>query len=123
MFLKLNAEQHYLWRAVDHEEEVLESFVPKKRNKTAVLALLKKALNRHGRAEAIVTDGMRSYSAAMRELGNLDRREMGRWANNRVENSHLPFRSRRKRLHCPPWLGLLQWGKTQPVQENLGTTG
>ncbi len=53
---------------------------------------LKKALKRHGRAEAIVTDGLRSYPAAMRDLGNLGRREMGRWKNNRAENSHLLFR-------------------------------
>ena len=50
----------------------------RKRDKAAALALLKKALKRHGRAETIVTDGMRSYQATMRELGNVDRREMGR---------------------------------------------
>ncbi|SCY97027.1 DDE domain-containing protein, partial [Novosphingobium aromaticivorans] len=59
---------------------------------------LKKALKRHGRAEAIVTDGLRSYPAAMRQLGNLDRRKMGRWLNNRVENSHLPFRRRERAM-------------------------
>lgn len=52
---------------------------------------MKKALKRHGRAEAMVTDWLRSYPAAMRELGNLDRREMGPWLNNRAENFHLPF--------------------------------
>ena len=56
--------------------------------------MLKKVLKRHGRAETIVTDGMRSCHAAMRELANLRRREMGRWANNRAENSHLPFQRR-----------------------------
>ena len=59
---------------------------------------LKKALKRHGSAEAIVTDGLRSYPAAMRDLGNLDRRETGRWLNNRVENSHLPFRRRERAM-------------------------
>ena len=48
--------------------------------------------------ETIVTDGLRSYPAAMRELGNADRREMGRWMNNRVENSHLPFRRRERAM-------------------------
>ena len=62
------------------------------------MAFMKKALKRHGRAETIVTDGMRSYPAAMRELGNLDRREMGRWMNNRAENSHLPFRRRERAM-------------------------
>ena len=90
--MKLNGEMAYVWRAVDHEGEILESYVTKKRDKFAALAFMKKALKRHGRAKAIVTDGLRSYPAAMRDLGNLDRREMGRWTNNRVDNSHPPFR-------------------------------
>jgi putative transposase len=98
VFVKVNGERHYLWRAVDHEGEILESFVTKKRDKAAALAFLKKALKRHGRAETIVTDGLRSYPAAMRDLGNLDRREMGRWLNNRAENSHLPFRRRERAM-------------------------
>ena len=97
-FVRINGERHYLWRAVDHEGEVLESYVTKTRNKAAALAFLKKALKRHGRAEKIVTDGLRSYPAAMRQLGNLDRREMGRWLNNRAENSHLPFRRRERAM-------------------------
>ena len=96
VFVKINGETHYLWRAVDHEGEVLESYVTKKRDKSAALRFLKKALKRHGKAEGIVTDGLKSYPAAMRELGNLDRREMGRWKNNRAENSHLPFRRRER---------------------------
>ena len=59
---------------------------------------MKKALKRHGQAKVIVTDKLRSYPAAMRELGNLDRREMGRWKNNRAENSHLPFRRRERAM-------------------------
>jgi putative transposase len=58
MFVKVNGERHYLWRAVDHEGEVLESFVTKKRDKAAALVFIKKALKRHGKAEKIVTDGM-----------------------------------------------------------------
>jgi putative transposase len=98
VFVKINGERHYLWRAVDHEGEVLESFVTKKRDKFAALAFLKKALKRHGKAEKIVTDGLRSYPAAMRQLGNLECREMGRWLNNRAENSHLPFRRRERAM-------------------------
>ena len=98
MYVKLNGEMVYLWRAVDHEGEVLESYVTKKRNKAAALAFIKQALKRHGRVEKIVVDGLRSYPAAMRELGNLDRREMGRWKNNRAENSHLPFRRRERAM-------------------------
>ena len=68
--MKINGERHYLWRAVDHEGEILESYVTKKRDK----------------------------SAAMRNLGNLHRREMGQWKNNRAENSHLPFRRRERTM-------------------------
>ena len=98
VFVKINGERHYLWRAVDQEGEVLESYVTKKRDKSAALTFLKKALKRHGRAETIVTDGLRSYPAAMRALGNLGLREMGRWKNNRAENSHLPFRRRERAM-------------------------
>lgn len=98
VFVKINGERHYMWRAVDHEGEVLESYVTKKRDKSAALRFLKKALKRHGKAETIVTDGLRSYPAAMRDLGNEDCREMGRWLNNRAENSHLPFRRRERAM-------------------------
>lgn len=74
----INGEQHYLWRAADHEGEVLESYVTKKWDKASALVFLKKVLKRLGRAETIVTDGMRAYPAAIRELCNLEHREMGR---------------------------------------------
>ena len=94
MYVKLNGEMVYLWRAVDQEGEILESFVTKKRDKEAALSFMKKALKRHGSPEAITTDGLASYKAAMKMLGNTAKQEIGRWANNRVENSHLPFRRR-----------------------------
>ena len=78
LFVKINGETHYLWRAVDHEGEILENYVTNKRNKSAALAFMKRALKRHGKAETIVTDGLRSYPAAIRDLGNVDRRDMGR---------------------------------------------
>ena len=98
VLVKINGERHYLWRAVDHEGGILESYVTKKRDTAAALEFLKKALKRHGRAKKIVTDGLRSYPAAMRDMGNLDRRAMGRWLNNRAENSHLPFRRRERAM-------------------------
>jgi putative transposase len=98
MYVKLNGEMVYLWRAVDHEGEVLERFVTRTRDKGAALTFMKKALKRHGRPEAITTDGLRSYGAAMDELGNRGKQEIGRWANNRVENSHLPFRRRERAM-------------------------
>jgi putative transposase len=94
VFVKVNGERHYLWRAVDHEGEVLESFVTKMRDKKAALKFLRKAMRKHGRPETIITDRLRSYGAALKELGPLDRQETGRWLNNRAKNSHLPFRRR-----------------------------
>ena len=98
VFVKINGVTHYLWRAVDHEGEVLESVVTKTRDRKAALKLLKKSMKRHGRPENIVTDRLRSYGAALKELGRGDDREMGRWMNNRAENSHLPFRRRERAM-------------------------
>ena len=67
--MKINGERHYPWRAVDHEGEVLESFVTKTRDKRAALKFLKKAMRKHGRPEVIVTDRLRSYGAALKEIG------------------------------------------------------
>ncbi|WP_460274773.1 IS6 family transposase [Celeribacter sp. ULVN23_4] len=98
MFVKINGERHYLWRAVDHEGEVLESFVTKTRDKKAVLKFLRKAMRKHGQPEVIVTDKLRSYGAALREIGAAHRQETGRWLNNRAENSDLPFRRRERAM-------------------------
>lgn len=98
MFVKINSERHYLWRAVDHEGEVLESFVTKARDKKAALKFLKKSMRRYGRPRTIVTDRLRSYGAAMKEIGNAEQQETGRWLNNRAENSHLPFRRRERAM-------------------------
>jgi putative transposase len=98
MYVKLNGEMVYLWRAVDHEGEVLESYITRTRDKAAALRFMKKALKRHGSPEAITTDGLRSYKAVMTELGCEEKQEVGRWANNRVENSHLPFRRRERAM-------------------------
>ena len=98
VYVKINGEMHYLWRAVDHEGEVLESYVTKTRDKAAALTFIKKAMKRHGKPRAITTDGLRSYRAALKEIGNADRQEVGRWANNRAENSHQPFRRRERAM-------------------------
>ncbi len=98
MFVKVNGEKHYLWRAVDHEGEILETFVTKTRDKKAALKFLKKTLKRHGRAVELATDLLRSYGAALREFGIADCQEAGRWRNNRAENSHQPFRRRERAM-------------------------
>jgi putative transposase len=98
VFVKINGQQHYLWRAIDHEGEVLESYVTKRRDKKAALKFLMKSMRRHGSPEGLVTDKLRSYGAAMKEIGNAQRQEIGRWANNRAENSHQPFRRRERAM-------------------------
>src|SRR5687768_18434184 len=69
---------------------------------------MKKTLKRHGKVETITTDGLRSYKAAMTELGNANKEEIGRWANNRVENSHLSFRRRERAMLRFRRMGCLQ---------------
>ena len=98
VFVKINGEIHYLWRAVDHEGEVLENYVTKRRDRKAALKFLRKTMKRYGRPHVIVTDKLRSYGAAMKVIGNVDRQESGRWLNNRAENSHLPFRRRERAM-------------------------
>ena len=98
VFVKINGEIHYLWRAVDHEGEVLEAFVSKRRDRKAAMAFLKKIMKRYGKPRAIVTDKLRSYRAAMKIIGNETAQEVGRWKNNRGENSHLPFRRRERAM-------------------------
>ncbi len=94
MFVRINGETHYLWRAVDHEGEVLEVFATKRRDRKAALKFLKRTMKRYGRPRSIVTDRLRSYRAVMKMIGNVTSQECGRWLNNRAENSHQPFRRR-----------------------------
>ena len=94
VFVRINGETHYLWRAVDHEGEVVEVFATKRRDRRAALKFLKRAMKRYGRPRSMVTDRLRSYQAAMNMIGNAANQECGRWLNNRAENSHQPFRRR-----------------------------
>jgi putative transposase len=98
VFVKINGRLCYLWRAVDHEGEVLESVVTAKRNKAAALKFLKRIMKKYGRSQTVVTDGLCSYPAAMKEIGIADRHEVGRRLNNRAENSHQPFRRRERAM-------------------------
>ena len=98
VFVKINGERHYLWRAVDHEGEVLESYVTKRRDRKAAMKFLRKSMRRHGSPKVLVTDKLWSYGAAMKVIGNAERQEAGRWMNNRAENSHLPFRRRERAM-------------------------
>ena len=108
VFVKINGETHYLWRAVDHEGEVLETYVTKCRDRKAALKFLKKAMKRYGAPHVVVTDKLRSYGAAMKVIGNASKHESGRWQNNRAENSHLPFRRRERAMRRFRRRGTLQ---------------
>ena len=94
VFVRISGETHYLWRAVDHEGEVLEVFATKRRDRRAALKFLKRTMKRYGGPRVIVTDRLRPYAAAMRDIGVEDRQTCGQWLNNRAENSHQPFRRR-----------------------------
>ena len=114
VFVRINGETHYLWRAVDHEGEVLEVFATKRRDRRAALKFLKRTMKRYGRPRSIVTDRLRSYRSAMKAIGNAAAHECGRWLNNRAENSHQTHRRRvvgrasRRRIlgPGPPRLGI-----------------
>jgi transposase-like protein len=99
VFVKIRGQTHYLWRAVDHEGEVLESFVTKTRDKASALKFLKKAMKRYGNPHVVVTDKCPSYRAAMKMIGSEGRQETGRHLNNRAENSHFHFEDESGR--CP----------------------
>ncbi len=98
VFVKINGETHYLWRAVDHEGEVLECFVSGRLDRKAAMVFLKKIMKRYGKPQEIVTDRLRTYRAALKIIGNEAVQDVGRWKNNRCENSHLPFRRREQAM-------------------------
>ena len=98
VFVKINGELCYLWRAVDHEGEVLEAVVTARRDKAAELKLLKRIAKKYGPPRSVVTNGLCSYSAAMKEFGAAHRHEVGGRLNNRAENSHQPFRRRERAM-------------------------
>jgi putative transposase len=92
VFVGINGKLCYLWRAVDHERRsLLEAVVTARRDKAAALKLLKRIM-KYGPPHSIVTDRLRAYSAAVKEIGAADRQEAGGRLNNRAENSDQPFR-------------------------------
>jgi putative transposase len=99
MVMRIAGETVYLWRAVDHEGEVPDVLVQRRRDKAAALKLMRKLLKKQGFAPAVVvTDKLRSYGAAFAELGLTACHEQGLRANNRAENSHQPARRRERKM-------------------------
>ena len=108
VFVKINGERFYLWRAVDHEGEVLECFVTKWRNTAAAKRFLIKTMRKHGSPKIITTDKLPSHGAAFREIRIADKQLCGGRSNNRCENSHLPFRRRERAMQCFKAVAALQ---------------
>jgi transposase-like protein len=99
VYLKIDRRMVYLWRAVDAEGEVLDVLVQSKRNRQAALKLMRKLLKNYAFVpERLVTDDLRSYAPAARDLGVDHLHERGRWKNNRAENSHQPTRQREREM-------------------------
>src|SRR5471030_2259045 len=90
----------YLWRAVDAGGEVLDVLVQSRRDKHAALKLMRKLLKKYGFVpDQMITDDLRSYGAAVHDLGIERHHERGRCKNNRAENSHQPTRRRERKMH------------------------
>jgi transposase-like protein len=99
MVVRIAGRRMYLWRAVDHEGEILDMLVQRRRNKRAALRLMRKLLRKHGVApKLVVTDKLRSYGAAFRELHLTCRHDQGLRKNNRAENSHQVVRRRERKM-------------------------
>ena len=89
MVVRIAGERMYLWRAVDHKSEVLDILVQRRCDTRAALRLMRKLLKKQGFApKLLVTDKLRSYAAAFRQLGLCCPHEQGLRRNNRAENSH-----------------------------------
>ena len=99
VFVKINGELHYLWRAVDQEGTVLDCVVTKKRDKKAAKKVLKKLVKIYGKPREIVTDKLKSYRAALKILNMENLQNTTQYHNNQVENSHLHFRRREKGMN------------------------
>ena len=98
--VKVNRKPRHLWRVVDHEGKVQESFVTKEIDKAAALRFSNKALKRHGRSKAILTDDLASYGAALKAMNSKSwQAPVRRWQNNRAENGHPPFRRHERAMN------------------------
>ena len=99
MFVSIGGKPMYLWRAIDQNGDILDVLVQARRNKNAALRLIRKLLKKTGRAPLVlVTDKLKSYAAAVRDLGLTVRHHQARWKNNRIEGSHVVVRRRERRM-------------------------
>ncbi len=113
VFVKINGKQHYLWRAVDQDGEVVDVFLQARRSGTAAKRFFKRLLkSHHGEPRKIVTDKLRSYGVAHREVMPEAIHITDQYANNRVEQSHEPTRIRER--------GMRRFKSSSQAQRFLG---
>src|ERR671928_383487 len=99
VFLSIRGERHYLWRAVDQDDNILDILVQKRRNKQAAKKFFRKLLKGLQYVpRVIITDKLKSYGAAKREILPGVEHRQSRYLNNRCENSHRPTRQREYRM-------------------------
>jgi putative transposase len=99
VFIKINGEQRYLWRAVDQDGNVLDILVQNRRDMAAARRFLRRLMQKTSAVpQVIVTDKLRSYSAAHREVMSSVEHRRSKYLNNRAENSHQPTRQRERAM-------------------------
>ena len=113
VFVKINGKQHYLWRAVDQDGEVVDVYLQAKRNGAAAKRFFRRLLRSHGgEPRKIVTDKLRSYGVAHREIIPETIHVTDQYANNRAEQSHEPTRVRER--------GMRKFKSARQAQRFLG---
>ena len=113
VFVKINGKQHYLWRAVDQDGEVVDVLLQARRDGAAAKRFFKRLLRSHGdEPRKIVTDKLRSYGVAHRELMPGVIHDNSQYANNRAEQSHELTKVRER--------GMRKFKSVKPAQRFLG---
>ena len=125
LFVTLNGRQHYLWRAVDEDGDVLDILVQSRRNRRAAARFFRKLLRSQGCVpRRLITDKLRSYLAARRTVMPSVVHCTDRYANNRVEVSHQPIRQRERQMRCFTSPAQLQrFASVHGVVQNLFRVG
>ena len=99
LFVNIRGQQHYLWRAVDQDGDVIDILVQPRRDRRAAERFFRKLLKGQGREpRRLVTDKLRSYAAAQRTVMPSVIHDTGRYENNRAEVSHQPTRQRERQM-------------------------
>ena len=125
LFVAINGRQRYLWRGVDEDGDVLDILVQSRRNRRAAVRFFRKLLKKQGGLpRRLVTDKLRSYSAARRTVMPSVVHRTGRYANNRAEVSHQPTRQRERQMRRFKSAGHLQrFASVHGVVQNLFRVG